>query len=150
MAGTRPGNRAGARRAGVPVLYTAQKGNQFRPDRGLQADLWGPGMSATPEHEEILPDLGLADAGVFLSSFDRRNISYAVAEKHQTKQQLRRFIRQEHAGHSGSGTISIGVACANNESTVDDLLEAADAALYRAKNEGRNRVCLADEGKEEQ
>ena len=54
---------AGARRAGVPVLYTAQKGNQFRPDRGLQADLWGPGMSATPEHEEILPDLGTTGYG---------------------------------------------------------------------------------------
>lgn len=37
---------AAARAAGVPVFYTAQQGNQFRPDRGLQADLWGPGMRA--------------------------------------------------------------------------------------------------------
>jgi two-component system, cell cycle response regulator len=47
-----------------------------------------------------------------------------------------------------SVTVSIGVACATNESTVDDLLEAADAALYRAKDEGRNRVCLANGRKE--
>ncbi|NHF73303.1 isochorismatase family protein [Paracoccus xiamenensis] len=46
-----------ARAAGIPVFYTAQKGNQFRPDRGLQADLWGPGMRAIPEHEEIVPAL---------------------------------------------------------------------------------------------
>jgi len=48
-----------------------------------------------------------------------------------------------------SVTVSIGVACATNESTVDDLLEAADAALYRAKDEGRNRVCFANGRKEE-
>lgn len=46
-----------ARAAGIPVFYTAQKGDQFRPDRGLQADLWGPGMRAIPEHEEIVPAL---------------------------------------------------------------------------------------------
>ena len=70
---------AGARRAGVPVFYTAQKGNQFRPDRGLQADLWGPGMSATPEHEEILPDLAPANGDIVLvkhrySAFQRSNL----------------------------------------------------------------------------
>jgi two-component system, cell cycle response regulator len=48
-----------------------------------------------------------------------------------------------------SVTVSIGVACATVESTVDGVLEAADAALYRAKDEGRNRVvhhgrCLPD------
>jgi two-component system cell cycle response regulator len=37
-------------------------------------------------------------------------------------------------------TLSIGVACAGAGSTADQILEAADAALYRAKNEGRNRV----------
>ncbi|PIP38032.1 MAG: diguanylate cyclase response regulator [Desulfobacterales bacterium CG23_combo_of_CG06-09_8_20_14_all_51_8] len=41
-------------------------------------------------------------------------------------------------------TVSIGVAYANTKSTVDGLLESADAALYRAKSEGRNRYCIAD------
>lgn len=72
-----------ARAAGVPVFYTAQKGDQFRPDRGLQADLWGPGMSAIPEHEEILPELAPA-AGDFVlhkhrySAFQRSNLEHLM------------------------------------------------------------------------
>ena len=37
-------------------------------------------------------------------------------------------------------TVSIGVAAASAGGTVDAVLAAADAALYRAKDEGRNRV----------
>ena len=40
-------------------------------------------------------------------------------------------------------TVSIGVAGLSGSETVDSLLAAADAALYRAKAEGRNRVCFA-------
>ena len=51
-----------------------------------------------------------------------------------------------HEGKSvGSVTVSVGVAAlpAHGESS-KALLEAADAALYRAKREGRDRVVLAD------
>ncbi len=37
-------------------------------------------------------------------------------------------------------TVSIGVACAASDTTVDELIEKADAALYKAKEEGRNKV----------
>ncbi len=37
-------------------------------------------------------------------------------------------------------SVSIGVACSMYKSTVDELLAAADTALYEAKNQGRNRV----------
>lgn len=43
--------------AGVPVFYTAQNGDQDRRDRGLQADLWGPGMRHIPEDQQIIPAL---------------------------------------------------------------------------------------------
>ena len=70
----------GARAAGVPVFYTAQKGDQFRPDRGLQADLWGPGMSAIPDHERIVTDLAPQPGDEVLvkhrySAFQRSNLA---------------------------------------------------------------------------
>jgi diguanylate cyclase (GGDEF)-like protein len=40
--------------------------------------------------------------------------------------------------------VSIGVAEGTGHSTVDGLLGAADAALYQAKNNGRDRVVYAD------
>jgi len=40
----------------------------------------------------------------------------------------------------GQQTCSAGLACWDFAETMDDLLERADAALYRAKREGRNRL----------
>ncbi len=42
-------------------------------------------------------------------------------------------------------TISIGVAIYRPDMKMDALLTDADMALYKAKNEGRNRVCLSAE-----
>ena len=69
-----------ARAAGIPVFYTAQKGDQFRPDRGLQADLWGPGMRAIPDHEEIVAALTPQPGDLVLvkhrySAFQRANLA---------------------------------------------------------------------------
>jgi diguanylate cyclase (GGDEF)-like protein len=44
------------------------------------------------------------------------------------------------AGHQMGATVSIGVATANSPVAIEPLLARGDAALYRAKNNGRNRV----------
>lgn len=67
------------RAAGMPVFYTAQKGNQDRRDRGLQADLWGPGMRAVAEHELIHAELAPQPGDFVLtkhrySAFQRSNL----------------------------------------------------------------------------
>jgi diguanylate cyclase (GGDEF)-like protein len=41
-------------------------------------------------------------------------------------------------------TISFGVACYLSEQRIDDCVRAADEALYRAKQQGRNRVVAAE------
>jgi two-component system, cell cycle response regulator len=43
----------------------------------------------------------------------------------------------------GTLTISIGIATYASASSKEALLQAADMALYTAKREGRNRVCVA-------
>lgn len=41
-------------------------------------------------------------------------------------------------------TVSLGVACTSDAARFDDLFQAADAALYEAKNRGRNQVRAAE------
>lgn len=49
----------------------------------------------------------------------------------------------------GSVTLSVGLASINENKDIcpDDLVRIADQALYRAKNEGRNRIASATSGK---
>ena len=50
-------------------------------------------------------------------------------------------------GNALSSTASFGVAQYRQGDTGEDLLRLADDALYRAKGEGKNRVCVAREGR---
>lgn len=53
-----------------------------------------------PTRREIIERLSLADAKQFVSSFDRPNIRYAIAQKNDAKQQLLDFI-VDHRGNAG-------------------------------------------------
>jgi ATP-dependent DNA helicase RecQ len=53
-----------------------------------------------PTRREIVERLALEDARQFVSSFDRPNIRYAVAHKHDPRRQLLDFL-QGHKGDSG-------------------------------------------------
>ncbi len=50
-------------------------------------------------------------------------------------------------GHSFTFTVSMGVAAyRNHDEGLEALLRRADEALYRAKETGRDRVCVAEDG----
>jgi len=50
---------------------------------------------------DIVERLALSEARVFISSFDRPNIRYAVVEKDDARKQLLRFIQDEHESDAG-------------------------------------------------
>ena len=61
-------------------------------------------LTATADDQtraDMIERLQLQDARVFISSFDRPNIRYTLVEKDNPRQQLLRFIRDEHDGDAG-------------------------------------------------
>jgi two-component system, cell cycle response regulator len=68
-----------------------------------------------------------------------------AAERFRLEIEKRKFsvIRRGKPKETHHITISIGVAAFPNDSSDPiELIEMADSALYRAKREGRNRVCI--------
>jgi ATP-dependent DNA helicase RecQ len=88
----------------------SQWGHDFRPEYGqlsLLRERWPrvPRIALTatadaPTRSEIVDRL-LADARVFVASFDRPNIRYRIVEKREPREQLLRFITEEHPGEAG-------------------------------------------------
>jgi two-component system, cell cycle response regulator len=64
-------------------------------------------------------------------------------------QKIRKLVKECRAGHRNNDicvTVSIGVAgYPEHGETGEEIVRAADEALYRAKQEGRDRVCAAYE-----
>ncbi|MGR2681071.1 diguanylate cyclase [Chromobacterium haemolyticum] len=72
----------------------------------------------------------------------------SLDDAHVKAQQLCRDVRAlpiAAGGHDIRVTLSVGLAlCPLHGTDADSVVSAADAALYRAKKEGRDRVCVAD------
>ena len=69
----------------------------------------------------------------------------AAYQRAEYLRQEAKSVRVQEAGRSVEGiTLSLGVAIyPQHGQTKDAVLRAADAALYRAKQEGRDRVVVA-------
>ena len=89
----------------------SQWGHDFRPEY-LQLsilherfpDVPRIALTATADEltrQEMIKRLKLEDARIFISSFDRPNIRYSVVEKQDARQQLLKFLREEHDGDAG-------------------------------------------------
>ncbi|MBB5508581.1 DNA helicase RecQ [Paraburkholderia atlantica] len=71
--------------------------------------------------DEIIHRLALDDARVFVSSFDRPNIRYRIAEKDNARAQLLDFIRAEHT--KADGTTDAGVVYCLSRRKVEETAE---------------------------
>ena len=117
----------------------SQWGHDFRPEYVQLGQLRGlfPGVpimactaTADPEtRDDVRVRLGLADAAVYVTGFDRPNIRYTVVEKREPLHQLLQFLAV-HEGESGI------VYCLSRKRTEDvaDKLRAhgVNAAAYHA------------------
>lgn len=92
------------------------------------------------QHLEALR-LKIEGSAFRLRGQDRRN-SHRNADRRKGKQRTRRSSHKTIRGSAeASVTVSIGVAEPGaKNATVEQVIEAADKALYRAKNAGRNRI----------
>ncbi|HEY7943514.1 MAG TPA: DNA helicase RecQ, partial [Casimicrobiaceae bacterium] len=89
----------------------SQWGHDFRPEylalsvlheRYPQVPRIALTATADPQtRAEIITRLDLGDARIFVSSFDRPNIRYAIVDKDDGRAQLLRFIADEHSGDAG-------------------------------------------------
>ncbi len=125
----------------------SQWGHDFRPEYGqlsMLRERWPQvprvALTATadvPTRREIVDRL-LVDAREFVASFDRPNIRYRIVEKREPREQLLRFIRDEHAGDAG-----IVYCLARN--TVEEVAEflsghGIEALPYHAGMEAATRA----------
>ncbi len=131
----------------------SQWGHDFRPEYRALTVLHEryPGvpriaLTATADdttRADIIGQLKLDAARLFISSFDRPNIRYTIVEKRDATQQLLRFIRNEHLGDAGV------VYCQSRkkvEETADLLCDNGIAALpYHAKLDANVRRANQDQ-----
>ncbi|NOR40391.1 MAG: RecQ family ATP-dependent DNA helicase, partial [Gammaproteobacteria bacterium] len=85
-------------------------------------------MTATADEctrEEIIQQLDLHEAAIFINSFDRPNIRYTIAEGSNSRDQLLRFLQRDHEGDSGI------VYCLSRRK-VDDIADWLCTKGYKA------------------
>jgi len=117
----------------------SQWGHDFRPEYVQLGQLRGlfPGVpiiactaTADPEtRDDVRLRLGLADAAVYITGFDRPNIRYTVVEKREPLHQLLQFL----AGHEGESGIVYCLSRKRTEEVADKLrAHGVNAAAYHA------------------
>ncbi|QEI08252.1 DNA helicase RecQ [Pigmentiphaga aceris] len=126
----------------------SQWGHDFRPEYlglSLLGERWPDvpriALTATATEAtriEIIERLGLHDAQVFVSSFDRPNIRYRIVEKNDPRRQLLDFVKNEHAGDAGV------IYCMSRnkvEETAEFLCQQGiDAMAYHAGMDAQRRA----------
>jgi diguanylate cyclase (GGDEF)-like protein len=91
-------------------------------------------MKRTCRSHDFPARVGGEEFAVILSDTTRES-AFVIAER------LRRHVQRE-PWPNRAVTVSVGVGIADENTTRQQLMERADAALYQSKRDGRNRVTL--------
>ena len=91
---------------------------------------------------DVAARLGGDELAILLPGTTERGAE-ALAEQIRVAVAAGRIHRTDGQDLRGIVTVSIGIAVGKATESFEALLERADAALYRAKREGRNRVVVA-------
>ena len=91
---------------------------------------------------DVAARLGGDELAILLPGTTERGAE-ALAEQIRVAVAAGRIHRTDGQDLRGIVTVSIGIAVGKATESFEALLERADAALYRAKREGRNRVAVA-------
>jgi diguanylate cyclase (GGDEF)-like protein len=97
-------------------------------------------LSTTTRSTDLLGRIGGEEFVALLPNASNEAALSIANRVRETFQEAARFVD----GRRIDATVSVGIAStAGHSRTIIDIMPLADAALYRAKNEGRNRVVLA-------
>ncbi|MFG3318192.1 isochorismatase family protein [Streptomyces sp. NPDC048171] len=79
-----------ARRLGVPVVYSTQRGGQSPRERGLQLDFWGPGVADDPAVLAVPADVAPAPGDTVLTKW-----KYSAFARTDLEERLRGWGRDQ-------------------------------------------------------
>lgn len=99
----------------IPIIYTAQPGNQKAEDRALLTDFWGTGLEEKKEQTGIISQLSPSDQDIMLTKW-----RYSAFKKSELQQLMKTWGRDQ--------LIICGVYA-----HIGCLLTAADAFMYDIK-----------------
>ncbi|MEE4244314.1 MAG: diguanylate cyclase [Kangiellaceae bacterium] len=97
-------------------------------------------LQATVRENDLAARIGGEEFALLLRSDSLDNI-YTIAERVRTTFESTEFRPNNEIVHS---SLSIGIAIANPNETIEAVISRADKALYRAKESGRNQTQMAE------
>jgi len=105
-------------------------------DRALR--VFGQALRVQLRENDVAGRIGGEEFGLVLPDL-------SVEEAVTVVERLRDALREQGNAATPAFTASFGISWTDGHSTFDELLRAADRALYRSKRNGRDRITLADQ-----
>lgn len=98
----------------------------------------------THRPEDLVARLGGEEFGILLPNTDNIGATLRAEQYRSVVENLKIQHQLNESAPYVTVSIGVGTVIASQGGDANDLLQAADNALYQAKHQGRNRVCFQD------